>query len=303
MPKLLIVGYGDIGRRVARLAHSTGFTVSAASRSIELKATAQENEIELCPANLDRLGTLVDLPTRQAMVLYLAPPPPHGEIDLRVQLFCKSILKTELPIKVVYISTSGVYGDCDGDLVDETRPPHPETDRAKRRLSAEQTFRSWGTQHGVPIVTLRVAGIYGPGRLPTKRIEQGGPVLRKEQSPYSNRIHADDLARVCLAAIQRGTDGAIYNVCDGEESTMTDYFLTIADVFGLPRPPQISMVEAQTQLSPEMLSYLLESRRLDNRRMLDRLGIELLYPELKIGLQAILDETTGSETAVQSEAE
>jgi nucleoside-diphosphate-sugar epimerase len=292
MPQLLIVGYGDIGQRVARLAISAGFDVAAASRSIELKANDRDAGVELFTANLDRLGTLAELPTRQAMVLYLAPPPPHGETDPRVELFCKSIYKTELPAKVVYLSTSGVYGDCDGELVDETRPPNPETDRAKRRLAAEQAFRTWGMSHGVPIVTLRVAGIYGPGRLPIDRLEKGGPVLRKEQSPYSNRIHADDLARVCLAAVQKGTDGAIYNVCDGEESTMTDYFITIANFFGLPTPPQISMAEAQTQLSAEMLSYLLESRRLDNTRMGERLGVDLLYPELKIGLQAILDETS-----------
>ena len=294
MPQLLIVGYGDIGQRVARLALSTGFQVSAASRSIELKTTEQESGVELYTANLDRLGTLGQLPTRQSMVLYLAPPPPHGDTDPRIQMFCKSILKTELPAKIVYVSTSGVYGDCDGALVDETRPPHPETDRAKRRLDAEQAFRTWGMSHGVPIITLRVAGIYGPGRLPIDRLEKGGPVLRREQSPYSNRIHADDLARVCLAAVQKGTDGAIYNVCDGEESTMTDYFMSIADFFNLPQPPEISMAEAQTQLTPEMLSYLLESRRLNNSRMLERLGIELLYPDLKSGLRAMIEEAAES---------
>ncbi len=294
MPQLLIVGYGDIGQRVARLALSTGFQVSAASRSIELKTTEQESGVELYTANLDRLGTLGQLPTRQSMVLYLAPPPPHGDTDPRIQMFCKSILKTELPAKIVYVSTSGVYGDCDGALVDETRPPHPETDRAKRRLDAEQAFRTWGMSHGVPIITLRVAGIYGPGRLPLDRLEKGGPVLRREQSPYSNRIHADDLARVCLAAVQKGTDGAIYNVCDGEESTMTDYFMSIADFFNLPQPPEISMAEAQTQLTPEMLSYLLESRRLNNSRMLERLGIELLYPDLKSGLRAMIEEAAES---------
>ena len=292
MPQLLIVGYGDIGQRVAKLALSAGFDVAAASRSIELKATDLDKNVELFTANLDRLGTLGELPTRQSMVLYLAPPPPHGDTDPRVQMFCKSILKSEMPTKVVYVSTTGIYGDCDGEIVDEMRAPHPETERAKRRLDAENCFRTWGKQHGVPIVTLRVAGIYGPGRLPIDRLESGVPVLRKEQSPFSNRIHSDDLARVCLAAVQKGTDGAIYNVCDGEESTMTDYFMTIADFFGLKSPPEISMAEAQTQLSPEMVSYLLESRRLDNSRMIERLGIELLYPDLKTGLQAILDETS-----------
>ncbi len=297
MPQLLIVGYGDIGERVARLALAAGFAVTAAGRSVELKSSSLDGDITRFTANLDRLGTLADLPTRQAIVLYLAPPPPHGDTDPRVELFCKSIYNNELPAKVVYISTSGVYGDCDGDLVDETRAPHPETDRAKRRLHAETTFRTWGKQHGIPIVTLRVAGIYGPGRLPIERIKAGTPVLRNEQSPFSNRIHADDLARVCLAAVQKGTDGAIYNVCDGEESTMTEYFLAVAQMFDLPYPAEITMAEAQTQLSPEMLSYLLESRRLDNRRMLERLGVRLAYPDLKSGLKAIRDATAGESRA------
>lgn len=292
MPQLLIVGHGDIGQRIASLALSAGFKVAAASRSIELKQVDQEGEITLYTANLDRLGTLGDLPTKQAMVLYLAPPPPHGTTDPRVQNFCHSIRKTDLPAKIIYISTSGVYGDCNGELVDETKAAHPETDRSKRRIDAETSFRTWGKQHGVPIITLRVAGIYGPGRLPLDRIEKKVPVLRRDQAPYSNRIHADDLARVCMAAIQKGTDGAIYNVCDGEESTMTDYFMSVAEFFGQTPPPEISMAEAQTRLSPEMLSYLLESRRLDNSRMSDRLGVELLYPDLKSGLQAILDENT-----------
>ena len=290
MPELLIIGYGDIGQRVAKLALSTGFNVCAASRSIELSSTEDDAEISLYTANLDRLGTLGELPTGKSMILYLAPPPPHGITDPRVQNLCNSIRKTALPTKIVYISTSGIYGDCDGEMIDETRPPHPETDRSKRRLDAETNFRKWGMSHGVPIITLRVAGIYGPGRLPVERLKNGTPVLRKEQSPYSNRIHADDLARVCLAAIQKGTDGSTYNVCDGEESTMTDYFMAVADMYGLPEPPIVSMAEAQTKLSPEMLSYLLESRRLDNTRMLERLDIELLYPELDLGLKAIRDE-------------
>ncbi|PLX98213.1 MAG: NAD(P)-dependent oxidoreductase [Desulfuromonas sp.] len=290
MPQLLIVGFGDIGQRTARLATSSGFDVSVASRSIELKASEQDAALNLFTANLDRLGTLGGLPTKQSMILYLAPPPPHGITDPRVQNFCNSIRKGELPVKIVYVSTSGVYGDCSGDLVNETRPPHPETDLAKRRADAEKSFRKWGMAHGVPIIILRVAGIYGPGRLPVQRLKEGTPVLRKDQAPYSNRIHADDLARVCLAAVQKGTDGSIYNVCDGEESTMTDYFKAVADMYGLPEPPVISMAEAQTALSPEMLSYLLESRRLDNSRMIDRLGVELLYPELEQGLSAIRDE-------------
>ncbi|PLX77329.1 MAG: NAD(P)-dependent oxidoreductase [Desulfuromonas sp.] len=292
MKQILIVGYGDIGRRVALLAGQAGFSIIAASRSVELKDEEESKFLQPVAANLDRLGTLPQLPTKEALVLYLAPPPSTGTTDPRVKNFCNSIYNDELPQKIVYISTSGVYGDCDGELVDETRPPNPQADRSRRRLDAEETFRSWGKKHRVPVVTLRVAGIYGPGRLPLQRIKKRVPLLRHEESPYSNRIHANDLARTCLAALQKGTDGAIYNVCDGEESSMTDYFLAIAEVFELPPPPMLSMDEARDRLSPEMLSYLRESRRLDNRRMLEKLGVELRYPDLRSGLRAIRKQGT-----------
>jgi nucleoside-diphosphate-sugar epimerase len=192
------------------------------------------------------------------------------------------------PARIVYISTTGVYGDCQGEWVTEETPTHPRSTRGARRLDAETALLDWHRTSGVPVVILRVPGIYGPGRLPLERITQGTPVVREEEAPYSNRIHADDLARVCVAAADRGRAGELYNISDGQPTTMTDYFYRIADALDLPRPPAVSMAEARKQLTPGMVSFLEESRRIDNRKMREKLGMELLYPNLESGLPTCL---------------
>jgi nucleoside-diphosphate-sugar epimerase len=113
-------------------------------------------------------------------------------------------------------------------------------------------------------------------------------VLSEAESPPTNRIHADDLATVCLAAAAKGVDGEVFNVSDGQPGTMTQYFNAAADLLGLPRPPQVSMAEAQRVMTPLMLSYLTETRRMDNRRMLERLGVTLCYPDLESGLKNVI---------------
>jgi nucleoside-diphosphate-sugar epimerase len=152
-------------------------------------------------------------------------------------------------------------------------------------MAAEQVLEDWSQRTGVPVIILRVPGIYGPGRLPVERVRQGVPVLIPEESPYSNRIHADDLAAACVAASRRGQSGRAYNISDGHPTTMTDYFWRIADLHGLPRPPAISLAEACSVLTPAMLSFLEESKRLINRRMLDELRVKLQYPDLAQGLK------------------
>ena len=218
-------------------------------------------------------------------VYYFAPPPSHGQQDPRLRRWLADLERNAaLPVKVIYISTSGVYGDCQGQWVDEVRPPHPETDRAKRRLDAEGTLDTWCRRTGVGLVILRVGGIYGPGRLPIERIRSRRPILREEDCLFTNRIHADDLATVAVAAGDRGPSGAVYNVSDGRPGTMTEYFHAVADRLGLPRLPTVPWAEAERHLTPEMLSFLRESRRLDNRKMLAELGVELRYPDLTSGL-------------------
>jgi len=156
----------------------------------------------------------------------------------------------------------------------------------KRRLDSENVFRDYGATHGVPVIILRVSGIYGPGRLPLTQIHQGQPLLRLEESGPSNRIHADDLAQICVSAAEKAEDGEIFNVSDGQPCSMTEYFNAVADALGMPRQPQVSLEEARKVMMPLMLSYVSESRVVDPTRMFQRLGITLRYPTLQAGLKA-----------------
>lgn len=284
MEAVFIVGCGDVGRRVAALCRSAGATVVALSRSAQSAARLKALGIETRPGDLDDPASLQGLPLAGTRVFYFAPPPDRGETDPRMRAFPDVLTPSALPSRVVYISTTGVYGDCNGAWVTEDRPVNPQTARARRRFAAETALRAFSAASGVPVVVLRVSGIYGPGRLPVERLRQGVPLVREDQAPYSNRIHADDLARVCVAAAERGRPGAVYNVSDGHPTTMTDYFNRVADALRLPRPPTIDLEAARTRLSPSMLSFLGESRRIDNRKLREELGIELLYPDLDSGL-------------------
>ncbi len=289
---ILIIGYGDIGQRVARLERQNGSDVVALARD-----PAPMHGIRIIRANLDRPSTLADLPGNERLIYYFAPPPPRGTEDQRMRNWLKNLVSGSLPRKIVYISTTGVYGDQCGGWVNETTPPTPKTDRARRRLDAERQLTHWSAEYGIPVVILRVGGIYSQERLPVERIRQRRPVLRPEEAPFSNRIHADDLARVCITASRhQHTDAGvtIYNVTDGQQSTMTDYFHAAADALGLPRCPEITRAEAEQRLSPAMLSYLNESRRIDNHKMLRELGVRLQYPDLASGLTAVHHEENAS---------
>ena len=284
MKNVFIVGCGYMGIRLSRLERAEGSRVAAMARSEASGNLLRQEGMEVVAGDLDDAPSLEGLPIEGAIVYYFAPPTPEGLVDSRMDNFLSSIDSSCLPERVVLISTTGVYGNCGGDWVTEDRPPAPEADRAKRRLSAETMLTSWGKANSVPVIILRVPGIYGPGKLPGRRLRQGLPVLREEDSPFSNRVHADDLARACLAAARRGKGGGIYNISDGHPTTMTDYFYKVADHLDIPRPPAISLEEAKRSLSEGMLSYLAESKRLDNRKMREELGVEPLYPDLDRGL-------------------
>lgn len=286
MERVFIVGCGDIGKRVARLAMAEGAEVTALVRSEESAAKLKDLGIGTVEGHLDDPESLVGLPTQGAVVFYFAPPPGGGITEPRVRAFCAAVRPGDEPAKVVYISTSGVYGDCGDVAVTEDTPPNPQTARAKRRFDAETVFRAWGAERGVPIVILRVTGIYGPGRLPLQQLTAGQPVLLESEASFTNRIHSDDLARVSMAAAERGGDGDIFNVSDGNPGTMTEYFNACADALGLPLPRQVTMEEAKKVMSPLMLSYVTESRRMDNAKMLRKLEVKLLYPTLQEGLKA-----------------
>ena len=288
MKQVVISGCGDIGKRVAQRWQARGAHVMALSRHAEKSKQLQALGIEALAADLDDPASLQHLPLKDTVLYHFAPPPAEGETDPRLHNLLNAITEGNLPEVIVMISTTAVYGDCGGDWVSEVSPTQPQTARGLRRLDAEMALSHWGKHHHVPTIILRVPGIYGPERLPLQRIQSGAPILREDQSPYTNRIHADDLAMVCVVAAEKAYAGAIYNVSDGHPGTMSQYFKDIADAFGLPRPPEISREEAENAMSPGMLSYLRESRRIDNSKMLQDLGVELQYPDLAKGLAMIV---------------
>ncbi len=280
---IFIVGCGDIGHRVAERWQQRGASVSALARSGERKAEYARHHIAVIAGDLDQPPTLT-APQAGALVYYFAPPPTRGTTDPRMQNFLNTISPQARPARIVYISTSGVYGDVRGAWVTEESPTNPTTDRSHRRLDAEQKLRAWCDDHKVPYVILRVPGIYGPGRLPIDVVKSGRPILRESESGYTNRIHADDLAAICVRAGEPDAPPGIYNVSDGQPGTMAQYFKAVADLIGVPHPPEVSLEEAQRVLSAEMMSYLTESRRVDNSKLLRELGIKLKFLTLVDGL-------------------
>lgn len=280
---MIIIGCGYLGRALVRRYRQQGLEVTGVVRSEGSAAAVEAAGGQ--PLQLDLAGDALDaMETKGTHVFHLAPPPSDQDEDTITARLIEHFGQRGQPHRLVYVSTTGVYGDCGGDWVDETRPPHPQAGRARRRWDAEQQLRRWSKDSGAELVTLRVAGIYACDRLPLERIRSGQPIVRADEAPWSNRIHADDLVEVCAAAMERAPAGAVYNVCDNEPSTMSDYFCRVADAAGLPRPPQIALADAQGKVSAGMLSYLRESRRLSNRRMRDELGIDLRFPNLVAGL-------------------
>lgn len=287
-----ILGCGYIGRRVARRYLESGRQPTGIVRRKETRDALIASGIPAIACDLGK-DSLAGLELGGEQVFHFAPPPAHGVEDLNTRRLISELARAGNPRRLVYISTTGVYGDCGGAWVDETRPAAPAADRARRRRDAEEALQIWARDQGHELVILRVAGIYGPDRLPLERIRRRVPLVRPDQSPYSNRVHTDDVVAACVAAMERGAAGEIYNVADGHPSTMTDYFLRLAGAADLPPPPVLPLEEAMASLSPGMLSYLRESRRLSNRRMREGLGIALRYPHLDEGLAASLQVSAG----------
>jgi nucleoside-diphosphate-sugar epimerase len=287
MESVLIVGCGHIGRRVAVLLRARGQHVTGVVRSPASAGQLRALGIDALCLDLDAGARY--LPGSGGGVsglCYFAPPPSSGVQDTRMRGVLEVLDNTSRPQRIVYISTSAVYGDCRGDWITEEQPVQPATSRGLRRLDAERQLQAWAAHHHVEWVILRVPGIYGPGKLPLERLRKGLPVLREADSPYTNRIHADDLAAICVAALDSEHHDAVYNVSDGHPSTMTDYFFRVADAAGLPRPPVVAREEAQLVLSEGMLSFLQDSRRMSNKKLLRDLRVTLRYPDLETGLRS-----------------
>ena len=284
---MLIIGCGYIGRGLGARYLLAGEPATGVVFSLESSLQLRKIGIEPIALNLDQ--SLEQLPLEDAgRIFYFAPPPDSGIRDTRLGRFLGALRKRRCLPRIVYISTTGVYGDCQGDWVDEKRPVQATTDRARRRLDAEHSLLEWALQDEGEVVILRVAGIYGPGRLPLARLRQGLPMIHESEAPWTNLIHADDLVSVCVAAMTGGANGEIYNVSDGAPGNMAEYFNLVADLAELDRPPVISRAKAQKELPATMLSYLRESRRIDNRKMLNDLGVTLQFPTLGTGLPACL---------------
>lgn len=288
-----IIGCGDIGTRVAQELLTLGHRVQATAHTADGAQELTRRGIVPLVANFDYRDELPVLTVHQQLLFYFMPPQGGGSSDARMVNFCRMLTPDNCPQRVLYMSTSGVYGDCGTDLVTEETPVNPQTSRAKRRVSAENQLRDKAEELGFGLIILRVTGIYGPGRLPLAQLHKGHQVLRPEDSPVTNRIHSLDLVRICLAAMERGESGDVFNVCDGQPSSMSDYFTAVADLYDLPRPQQLGWDEAQQVMNPLTLSFLQESRHMTNRHLLEKLGLELLYPTLKEGLAVCrqLDDT------------
>ena len=286
MCAITIIGCGDIGKRLAKRCQQQGLNVRGMVLTPESVKTLQQQSITPIQADLDDISSLKGHSYTANTVFYCAAPPKQGEQDTRMANWLASLDKAKQPDKVVLISTTAVYGDAAGEWITEQSATIPTTDRGKRRLNAEQRLAEWAQQNSVAFVILRVPGIYGPGRLPRERLQKHLPVLNESECGYTNRIHADDLAMICMVAAERAKNAAIYNVSDGNPGTMTDWFNQVADFLSLRRPPQISMQQAEQQMSPGMLSYLKESRRIDNTRLIEELGISLMYETIAKGIPA-----------------
>ena len=286
-PVLLIVGCGDVGLRVARLLAGR-WRVLGLCRSFESFDAVRAAGAQPLHGDLDDAATLGRLAGLADAVLHLAPPPGEGEGDPRTARLLQALSRRAGRVRrLVYGSTTGVYGDCGGERFDETRCVRPATARARRRVHAEAQLRAWGRRSGVAVTILRIPGIYAvdrPGGHPAERLKRGSPVLRAEDDVYTNHIHADDLARACAAALHRGAPQRVLHASDDTELRMGDYFDLAAELCGLPRPPRISWQEARQQLSPLQLSFMGESRRLDNRRLKRELRLRLRYPTVREGL-------------------
>jgi nucleoside-diphosphate-sugar epimerase len=292
--RILIVGCGDVGLRVARQLSGRA-RLFALSHSPERFAELRAAGVTPIPGNLDDRKSLARVAGLADAILHFAPPPGEGEKDPRTRNLLAALSRRSSSLllssrsggtphpSLTYISTSGVYGDCAGAVVAETRPARPNNTRAKRRADAEARLRGWG-RRGNRIGILRAPGIYAQDRMPADRVRKALPAIVAEDDVHTNHIHAEDLARLALAVLFRGKTNRVYNAVDDSGLKMGDWFDVVADHLGLPRPPRLPRAEVIAAVTPAMRTFLTESRRLSNRRAKMELRFRLRYPNVKVGL-------------------
>ena len=287
MRRLLINGCGDVALRALPQLRER-YRLYGLTRDRERAAILRAQGMVPIIGDLDDPASLEGLAGIAHDVLHSAPPPQHGARDTRTAHLIAALAKAKsLPQQLVYISTSGVYGDCAGEIIDETRPLHPQTARARRRVDAERQLREWGRRSRVRVSMLRAPGIYSERRLPLERLQARTPALNADEDGYSNHVHAEDLARMVVAALRFGHAGRLYNASDDSVLKMGDYFDLVADHYGLPRPPRLSRAEASERIPLNVLSFMNESRRLSNHRIKNELRFKLRYPTVRDGIAAI----------------
>jgi nucleoside-diphosphate-sugar epimerase len=282
-PRLLILGCGDIGMRLMPLLQGR-FRVFAVTRQAAQAATLRAAGAIPIIADLDQPASLVRLSGLASIIIHLVPPQSEGNFDKRTRNLI-AILPDHATL--VYISTTGVYGNCEGAQFDETRPVNPQNARATRRVDAEQVLRAWARRKGACVAILRVPGIYAAGRLPIERLKKGTPALLPDEDVYTNHVHADDLAQIIALAMHRALPGRVYHAVDDSDMKMGEYFDAVADAFDLPRPVRLPRSELQRHVSPMLMSFMRESRRLANSRIKSELGMRLRYPQVAEALARI----------------
>ncbi len=277
--RLLIVGCGDVGMRILRglQQHSRPPRIYALTRQPEQQDALRRAGALPLLGDLDQARALKRLRGLACHIIHLAPPPANGEDDARTRHLLAQLPGTG--IKLVYVSTTGVYGNCDGDWVSEARPVRPESSRAQRRVAAERQLRRWGEHSQRRVCVLRAPGIYAAERLPLERLRQGLPILHAAEDVYTNHIHADDLARLCCWGLVRGRANRVYNACDNAPLKMGDWMEMVARALDLPLPARQTAAEVRVAVSALQWSFLRESRRLSNRRLLAEWGLTLRYPQ------------------------
>ncbi len=285
--RVLIVGSGDVARRLIPWLARRCRVLAVIRRPEERDALRALGAVPLVAA-LDDRASLARLAGVADAVLHCAPPLGQGSDDPRTRSLLAALSRrASLPRRLIYISTTGVYGDCGGAWLDETRPPAPASARAARRVAAERRLRDFGRRSGCRVSVLRAPGIYAADRLPLERIRRGDPVLAADEDVFTNHIHADDLARLLGLCLFRGGANRVYNACDDSGMPMGDYFDQVADAFALPRPPRLRRDELSARLSPLSLSFMSESRRIRNDRLKRELRVRLHHPTVADALRRL----------------
>ncbi len=283
-PRLLIIGCGDVGMRLLPLVRDRFRVFAVTSQPARRDELRNAGAIPIV-ANLDQPHTLARLARLSRTIVHLAPPQAEGMLDRRTRN-ATAILPDHATL--VYVSTTGVYGDCGGALVDESRPVNPQNPRARRRVDAERVLRRWAMRSGSRLAILRAPGIYALDRLPVERLRKGTPALTQDEDVHTNHIHADDLAALVATALFRAQPQRVYHAVDDTCLKMGEYFDAVADAFGLPHPPRLPRNALRDAVSPMLLSFMSESRRLNNRRLKTELGYRLRYPDVQHFLGAVV---------------